>query len=134
MPVMPRINVPPLTRGLLVFVLIFTLLNAAFSYRHVPLLERHTVALPFLTIVPQASITSPWVFLTAALIEQNLFSLAISGTTIFFGGRYLERAWGGSEYAKFLLFVTVIPNLLTFVAYWIWFSITGNEGRLYVLS
>jgi len=107
-----------------------TLLNSALTYRNIPLLDQKTAGLPFLSIVPRASIKSPWVFGTSAFVEQNLFSLAASMLTIHYGGRYLERAWGGSEYAKFVLFVIMIPNVLSFAVYWMWFGITGNEARL----
>jgi len=126
----PRINIPPLTRGLLLLVLASTLLNSALTYRNFPLLDQKTIGLPFLSIVPRSSIKSPWVFGTSAFVEQNLFSLAASILTIYYGGRYLERAWGGSEYAKFVLFVIMIPNVLSFAVYWIWYGITGNEARL----
>lgn len=128
----PRINIPPLTRGLLLLVLALTLLNSALTYRNIPLLDQTTVGLSFLSIVPRSSIKSPWVFGTAAFVEQNLFSLAASMLTIYYGGRYLERAWGGPEYAKFVLFVIMIPNVLSFVVYWMWYGITGSETRLYV--
>jgi len=128
----PRINIPPLTRGLLLLVLASTLLNSALTYRNIPLLDQKTVGLPFLSIVPRSSIKSPWVFGTSTFVEQNLFSLAASMLTIYYGGRYLERAWGGPEYAKFVLFVIMIPNVLSFVIYWMWYGITGSEARLYV--
>ena len=129
-----RINVPPLTRGLLVSLLTFTLLNASLRFRQsAPLLQHNPDGVPFIAIVPQRSIKYPWVMLTASLVEQNLFSLAVSALTIFYGGRYLERAWGSSEYAKFLLFVTVIPNVLTFITYILWFILSGNSVRGFVL-
>lgn len=70
--------------------------------------------------------------LTSALIEQNIFSFCASALTIFYGGRYLERAWGSSEFAKFVLFTTMIPNLLSFLVYTLWYLISGNEARGYV--
>lgn len=130
-----RINVPPITRGLLLALLSLSLINASLRFRlSAPILEHNPTGLPFLTIVPNQSLKTPWVFMTACLVEQNLFSLAASGLTIFFGGRYLERAWGTSEYAKFLLFVTMIPNILTFAAYWMWYGVSGNKARAYALD
>lgn len=127
---MPRINIPPLTRGLIIGLLTFSILNTTLRFRYsAPILEHNPVGVPFLTIVPKESFKSPWVIATAALVEQNLLSLAASGLTLFYGGRYLERAWGSAEYAKFILFVTMIPNLLSFITYWIWYSVGGNEVR-----
>ncbi|KAF4552101.1 putative eukaryotic integral membrane protein [Elsinoe fawcettii] len=127
---MPRINIPPLTRGLIIGLLTLSVLNTALRFRYTaPLLQRNPVGVPFLTIVPNESLTSPWVLATAALIEQNLVSLSASGLTLFFGGRYLERAWGSSEYAKFVAFVVLIPNVLSFVTYWVWYLLSGNELR-----
>lgn len=129
----PRINIPPLTRGLLVLLLTLTLLNASLRFRQsAPLLEHNPDGVAFLTMVPRGSWKYPWVMLTAALIEQNLFSLAASGLTIFFGGRYLERAFGSHEYATFLLFVTMIPNILAFIVYNLWYAVSGNDVRSYV--
>ena len=128
----PRLNIPPLTRVALLLLLVLTLLNAALRLRFGAAIGKDEVlgGLHFLTVVPKSSWKTPWSILTAALVEQNLVSLAVSGLTIFYGGRYLERAWGGPEYAKFFLFVTIIPNLLSFVVYWLWAGITGNQTRL----
>ncbi|GAB7337116.1 hypothetical protein MBLNU457_g2514t1 [Dothideomycetes sp. NU457] len=126
-----RINIPPLTRGLLLLVLASTLLNSALTYRGFPLLDHEEFGLPFLSVVPRSSIKTPWAFGTATFVEQNLFSLAASMLTIYYGGRYLERAWGGPEFAKFVLFVTMIPNVLCFVVYWIWAGIEQSEMRFH---
>lgn len=134
---MPRVNIPPLTRSLLVALFTLTLFNASLRYRlwasSTPV-KWSTLSVPFLTIVPGKSLRYPYVMLTSALIEQNVFSYAASALTIFYGGRYLERAWGGSEFAKFVLFVTMIPNILSFIVYSMWYSVSGNEVRAYVAS
>ncbi|KAI9748443.1 MAG: hypothetical protein M4579_007222, partial [Chaenotheca gracillima] len=131
-----RINIPPITRALLVTLVLLSLLTGVIRYRQWTSIpeedkEKRILLVPYLTIVPQASLVYPWVFLTATLVEQNLFSLFITGGTIFYGGRYLERAWSSTEYAKFLLVVTLIPNVLSFITYILWFAITGNETRSY---
>ncbi|THV98573.1 DUF1751-domain-containing protein [Aureobasidium pullulans] len=120
-----RVNLPPLTRALLVLLLVLSLLNASFSVRSLIRVQ----AVPFLAIIPANSLKYPWTTLTAALLETNLVSFAISAITIFYGGRYLERAWSGQEFAKFVLFVTMIPNLLTFAIYCLWYSLIGNQVR-----
>lgn len=120
-----RINLPPLTRALLLLLLVLSLLNASFSVRS--LIRVHAV--PFLAIIPANSLKYPWSTLTAALVETNLLSFAISAVTIFYGGRYLERAWTSAEFAKFVLFVTMIPNILTFAVYCLWYAVSGNSVR-----
>ncbi|CAD0084437.1 unnamed protein product [Aureobasidium vineae] len=117
-----RINLPPLTRALLILLLLLSLLNASFSVRSLIRVQ----AVPALAIIPARSLKYPWTTLTAALVETNLVSFAISAITIFYGGRYLERAWTGQEFAKFVMFVTMIPNLLTFAIYALWYSVTGT--------
>ncbi|KAF2154016.1 DUF1751-domain-containing protein [Myriangium duriaei CBS 260.36] len=125
-----RFNVPPLTRALLVAALVLTTANIFLRFRYSePLLSRNPVGVPFITIVPQISWKFPWVIATSALVEQNLLSLAASALTFFYGGRYLERAWGSAEYAKFVLFVVTIPNVLAFFTYWIWYTLSGNATR-----
>src|SRR5437016_14174910 len=106
----PRINLPPLTRVLLGVLLGLSVLTGALRYgkwnaqhgdgdkmKESPS-EPSSIVIPYLTVVPQLSLFYPWVFVTATLVEQNLFSLAITAATIFYGGKYLERAWGSPEF------------------------------------
>jgi membrane associated rhomboid family serine protease len=99
-------------------------LSAAIRYRQWN--KDSDVVVPYLTLVPQLSIIYPWVFLTATLVENNVFTLGITGLTIFQGGRYLERAWGSREFVKFFLVVSLLPNVLCFAVLVILFAITGN--------
>lgn len=90
---------------------------------------QQAVLVPFLAIVPGMSIVFPWVFVFATLVESNIFTLAITLTTLFYGGKYLERAWGSKEFGKFLLAVGVVSNLVAYFTYIIWFALTGNVSR-----
>ncbi|SLM33387.1 Protein of unknown function DUF1751, integral membrane, eukaryotic [Lasallia pustulata] len=114
-----RINIPPLTRILLILLLGLSLAYQSIRWR----LHTSRVPLPYLTIVPQLSIYYPWVFLTSPLAEQNLVSLLIAGATVLYGGKYLERAWGSREFGKFWLVATLIPNIIAVIIYLIWFAI-----------
>ena len=133
----PRINIPPLTRGLLAGLLVLSLLNAAARYRswevdkttHIGSRQYYA---PYLTIIPGMSIAYPWVFVTATLAEQNPAGLIITGATLFWGGRYLERAWSSSEYTKFITLISIVPNLLTFLAYVSLYVVTRNPAVAYV--
>ncbi|KAI9775803.1 MAG: hypothetical protein M1839_000854 [Geoglossum umbratile] len=133
-----RINLPPLTRILLGVLLALSVLTGALRYRiwnaqrgagDDRASQPSSIVIPFLTVVPQLSIFYPWVFVTATLVEQNLFALAITAATIFYGGKYLERAWSSPEFAKFLLVVSVVPNALAFATYIVWFAIAGDVLR-----
>ena len=140
MPSLGRINLPPLTRGLFLILLSLSALNVSLRFRKwsasLPTTPSATtpsnyihapeLAVPYLVLVPIKSIKFTWTSVTAALVENNAVSLAISGLVIWFGGRYLERAWGSKEFAKFLLFVTVIPNVFTFFVYALWHGITST--------
>jgi membrane associated rhomboid family serine protease len=132
----PRINLPPLTRSLLASLIIFTFLNALLRPQAdwVSKVEKPIVGVgdgvPYLAIVPGTSIIYPWVFLLATIVEQNVFGLLITGLTIFYGGRYLERAWSSTEFTKFILFVAMIPNLLTFFIYIFSFVISKSDAAL----
>lgn len=75
-------------------------------------------------MVPQLSLIYPWTFITTTLVENNLFTLAISVATIFYGGRYLERAWTSRDFAKFLLVTILIPNVLCFGFLVVMFAMT----------
>lgn len=137
-----RVNLPPpLTRGLFLVLVSLSSLNAAIRY------HRRSWALPdvnlgdagsgnffttprfavsYLVLIPTRSIFFPWTVLTAAFTENNIVSIIICGLVIWFGGRYLERAWGSKELAKFLLVVIVIPNVFAFCVYSLWFFFAGE--------
>jgi membrane associated rhomboid family serine protease len=133
---MARINLPPLTRSLLASLVVFTLLNIILRPQDnlVEKLEKPITSVgdgvPYLTIVPGQSIMYPWVFLVATAVEANLMGLVVTGLTIFYGGRYLERAWGSKEFTKFILFVAMIPNLLSFLLYLLGYVLSGNADTL----
>ncbi|KAK2625803.1 hypothetical protein QTJ16_005115 [Diplocarpon rosae] len=120
----PRLNIPPITRILLIALLSQSLLSFAIRYRQWS--EESDVVVPYLSLVPQLSLIYPWTFITTTLVENNVFTLGIAGATIFYGGRYLERAWTSSEFAKFLLVTSLIPNASCFGILVILFAVTGD--------
>ncbi|KAF4976885.1 hypothetical protein FZEAL_6507 [Fusarium zealandicum] len=122
----PRINIPPVTRILLIALLAQSLLSAAIRYRQWT--ANADIVIPYLTLVPQLSIIYPWTFLTSTFVESNVFTLGIAGFTLFYGGRYLERAWSSAELAKFLALVSLIPNFLTLCVMVLFFTLTRNES------
>ncbi|EKG11167.1 hypothetical protein MPH_11785 [Macrophomina phaseolina MS6] len=132
-----RVNVPPLTRGLLVCLFVFTLLNWILRPGYndwvqgvgKPLVSVGDGA-PYLAIIPSTAIVYPWVFLVATVVEENIFGLLITGLTLFYGGRYLERAWSSAEFAKFILFISMIPNILTYLLYVIGYALSKNEEAM----
>ncbi|KAK7977487.1 hypothetical protein PG996_003541 [Apiospora saccharicola] len=121
----PRLNIPPVTRILLVALLLQSVLSAAVRYRQWS--AQSEIVVEWLTLVPQLSLFYPWTFVTSTLVESNIFTLSIAGLTLFHGGRYLERAWSSREFAKFLLVVSLIPNLLCFLVLVMLFTLTSNE-------
>lgn len=128
----PRLNLPPVTRIALIALILQSVLSAAIRYRQWT--AQSHIVIPYLNLIPQLSITYPWTFLTTTLVENNLFTLAIAGTTLYQGGRYLERAWSSRELAKFLVVASLIPNLLTFGALIFFFSLTRDEDWTYASS
>ncbi|KAI5791705.1 eukaryotic integral membrane protein-domain-containing protein [Peziza echinospora] len=131
----PRFNIPPLTRACLVASIGLTVLHGVVKYNQIvsqPSSGATPVpdsgAVPYLTVVPGLSIVYPWTFLIATLVESNIFTLAITLSTLFYGGKYLERAWGSKEFGKFLLVVFVVPNFLAFTAFNLWFVLTGSTA------
>ena len=120
----PRLNIPPITRILLIVLVAQSLLSFAIRYRQWS--EESDIVVPYLVLVPQLSLIYPWTFLTTTLVENNVFTLGISGVTIYYGGRYLERAWTSAEFGKFLLVAALIPNLACFGGLVILFAITGD--------
>lgn len=125
-PTMPaRINVPPLTRALLGALTTQSFLSAAIRFRQWTTTSE--IVIPYLTLIPQLSLVYPWTLLSTTLVESNIFSFAIAAATLFYGGRYLERAWSSAELAKFLVIVSLVPNLLTFAVLVLFFTLTRNE-------
>jgi membrane associated rhomboid family serine protease len=120
----PRLNIPPITRILLIALVSQSLLSFAIRYRQWS--EESDIVVPYIALVPQLSLIYPWTFLTTTLVENNVFTLTISSLTIFYGGRYLERAWTSAEFAKFLLMTALIPNALSFGILVTMFALTGN--------
>lgn len=123
---MARFNIPPITRILLITLLVQSILSFTIRYQKWQGSDTIAQSPPFLSLVPQLSLIYPWTFLTTTLVENNIFTLGLGGLTIFYGGRYLERAWTSPEFAKFLVVASLIPNLLTFGTLVILFAITGN--------
>lgn len=137
---MARLNLPPLTRGLLGAVVIGTLLNFALR-PHSSWVEKVEQPLlgvgngvPYLAIVPGQSAIYPWVFASATVVEQNVLGLLVTGLTVVYGGRYLERAWGSHEFTKFVLFVAMIPNILAFVLYIAGYLLTSKGSIMCAAS
>jgi membrane associated rhomboid family serine protease len=128
----PRLNIPPVTRILLIALLSQSLLSAAIRYRQWT--KESDIVVPYLSLVPQLSFIYPWTFLTTTLVENNVFTLGISAVTLFYGGRYLERAWTSAEFAKFVVVVALIPNLLTFGLLVGLFALMGDMRWTYVFS
>ncbi|KJZ75039.1 hypothetical protein HIM_05525 [Hirsutella minnesotensis 3608] len=122
----PRINVPPVTRTLLIALVFQSALSAAIRYRQWT--GHADILIPYLTFIPQLSLAYPWTLLTTTLVEGNVFTLAIAGVTLYHGGRYLERAWSSAELAKFLVLVALVPNLLTFCVMFILFTLSRDES------
>lgn len=129
--------IPPLTRAMIALLTTFSILNTIVRYRswsdRTDTWTGRKYHVPYLTIIPGVSIVYPWVFLTATFVEQNVFGLFITGATLFYGGRYLERAWSSPEYTKFILLAALVPNCTAFLAYLTLYSVTGNPFLTYVL-
>lgn len=119
-----RLNIPPITRIALIVLVFQSTLSAGIRYRQST--DNKDLVVPYLALVPQMSLIFPWTLVVTTLVENNVFTLAISVLTLFYGGRYLERAWSSAEFARFLLIVSLIPNIVTFGVLVFLFAITGD--------
>lgn len=81
----------------------------------------------FLVLVPQRALFQPWVYFTATFAEPNIVTLLLAGFTIFYGGNYLERAWGSGDFVKFVLVVTLISNFVASLLFVALFAITRDD-------
>lgn len=131
----PRVNIPPVTRVLLITLLAFSFLYNLSRWRQVSILpqgQTRKINVPYLALVPADSILNPWTFLTTTFVEQNIFNLMINGAALFFGGKYLERAWGSKEFGKVILIVSIIPNIIATMAYILWGAMVGTNETVQV--
>ncbi|PYH46845.1 rhomboid family protein [Aspergillus saccharolyticus JOP 1030-1] len=115
-----RVNIPPATRICLISLLTLSLLYNIARWRQIDTTggtPTFTPIVPYLTLVPSYIIYYPWTLVTATFVEQNIFTVLLNAATLFYGGKYLERAWGSREFAKFILTIAVIPNVVTVPIY-----------------
>lgn len=119
-----RINIPPVTRVLLLATISLSTLYLSANLLYSP----HTFD-SYLTLVPYQTLWHPWTILTSTFIEQNIVNFLINTAVILFGGRYLERAWGSRDFATAVLVATIVPNLLVIPTYLIWGVVTGSSDR-----
>lgn len=117
-----RVNIPPLTRVLLALLVAFSVSYQALRY------GLDYTAGHYLALIPQWALFTPWVYFTATYSEQNVVTILITGATIFYGGKYLERAWGSREFGKFILLVTLLPNFVASLIYVFLFAISQNDS------
>ncbi|KAK5452356.1 hypothetical protein LTS15_007422 [Exophiala xenobiotica] len=133
-----RVNLPPVTRVLLAVTVTSTLLYNFARWRLLQADPTPTTGetdpspqriVPYLALIPSQCIWYPWTLLSATFVEQNIFTLLFQGGALFFGGRYLERAWGSRGFIYVIVVASIIPNLLAVPTYILWAAITGNPER-----
>lgn len=127
-----RVNIPPATRVVLISLLALSLLYNVARWRQLDTSAgsvQSTPIIPYLTLVPSLFFYYLWTILTATFVEQNIFTVLLNAATIFYGGKYLERAWGSREFSKFIVTVAVIPNVVIIPIYLIWGAVTGSSSR-----
>ena len=126
-----RVNIPPATRIFLVSLLSLSLLYNIARWRELDYTAgvQTTPIIPYLTLVPSLFFYYPWTLATATFVEQNIFTVLLNAATIFYGGKYLERAWGSREFSKFIAAVVLIPNVVIIPIYLIWGAAPGQQNR-----
>lgn len=135
-----RVNIPPATRICLVSLLTLSLLYNIARWRQISSISATTgktqittpIVVPYLTLVPSRFFYYPWTLLTATFVEQNIFTVLLNLATLFYGGKYLERAWSSREFAKFIVTIAVIPNVVIVPSYLLWAAIRGSSSIGYV--
>ncbi|QQK45999.1 Rhomboid family protein, putative [Penicillium digitatum] len=128
----PRIKIPPATRICLVSLLTLSLLYNIARWRQIDTTggtPTTSPLVPYLTLVPSFFYHYPWTIVTATFVEQNIFTVLLNSATIFYGGKYLERAWGSREFSKFIAVVAVIPCVSIIPIYLIWGALGGSSSR-----
>ncbi|MCJ1418991.1 hypothetical protein MMC32_005342 [Xylographa parallela] len=128
-----RINIPPLTRALLVVLVGLSVVYQAASYRQNKSADsRNPRGVPWIALTPQLSIYYPWAYITSTFAEKNVLTLLVGAATLLYGGKYLERAWGSAEFGKFLLIVVLLSNVVASCLYVLLFAITRADAQAWV--
>lgn len=115
-----RVNIPPATRVLLILLVGLSCTYQAAAFK------LHKASLPWIALTPQLSVFYPWVYVTSTFAEHNILTLAIAAATLFYGGKYLERAWGSSDFGKFILVVILVPNVVASILYVLLHGLFGS--------
>ncbi|RAH74765.1 rhomboid family protein [Aspergillus aculeatinus CBS 121060] len=129
-----RVNIPPATRICLVSLLTLSLLYNIARWRQIDTTggtPTVTPIVPYLTLVPSYLLYYPWTLVTATFVERNIFTVLLNAATLFYGGKYLERAWGSREFAKFILTIAVIPNVVIVPIYLLGTAMSGSASSGY---
>ena len=122
---MPRINIPPVTRALLSSIATLSLLYGIARWREYGN-SLNPDPVPYLALVPSEFLMYPWTLLFATFVERNIFTVLINGAIMFYGGKYLERAWGSKEFAKFIFATSLVSNVTAVILYIIWSVLSGS--------
>ncbi|PYI21362.1 DUF1751-domain-containing protein [Aspergillus violaceofuscus CBS 115571] len=126
-----RVNIPPATRICLISLLTLSLLYNIARWRQIDTTggtPTVTPIVPYLTLVPSYLLYYPWTLVTATFVERNIFTVLLNAATLFYGGKYLERAWGSREFAKFILTIAVIPNVVIVPIYLVGAAMSGSAS------
>lgn len=121
----PRINIPPVTRALLTSIATLSLLYGVARWREYGITPNPD-PVPYLALVPSQFLMYPWTLLFSTFVERNIFTVFINGAIMFYGGKYLERAWGSKEFAKFILVTSLVSNVAAVFLYIVWSVLSGS--------
>lgn len=131
-----RFTLPKVTRAILALLVVVSVVWQVSAARRAGLgLDfRKSTLVPWVSLTPQTSWKYPWVYITATFAEQNLFTLGVAAAWFYFGGKYLERAWGEQELGRFIALLTILPTLITSLLYLAAYGLTRSSNLLYVLG
>lgn len=75
--------------------------------------------LPLLTFIPGKTpvISYPWVLVSSTLIEREIALLILVPLVVLVFGSYVEKIWGLREYMRYLVIISVLPNVSLYFYY-----------------
>ncbi|RUO95807.1 eukaryotic integral membrane protein-domain-containing protein [Jimgerdemannia flammicorona] len=128
-------NIPPVTKALTTATLAVSAFAFLVRYRaSITYPDDPPTTLPVVAVVPAYALWTPWTFATATLYEPIVFVLAVHSIATLLCGKYMERAWGGREFLKFVAIVSVTSNMLASLLATLAFYATSNEDYLYQIQ
>ncbi|KAI9208489.1 eukaryotic integral membrane protein-domain-containing protein [Polychytrium aggregatum] len=113
-------NIPPVTRSISFLALLLFLLGLLSLY--------FPSFVSYLSVTANHSLWFFWTFITAGLFEVNPILFVIHTAALTLSGKYLEQAWGGKEFFRFIMIVNVLSYIGVFLTMVVEYAVDSRDS------